>query len=137
MKVEEYEQEAMNDLNMSGVDSSSFRSYVMSLGFKRIKWGKYLYEEECISSVMEDSLKELYRKKFHYYTYEYEVKLDKKNIDIYIQGDDEYLKLNRLYKKQKSKEKLVSQILDAIDKQSFTTSNVLKHLIWESGSSTN
>ena len=59
MKVEEYENEALQDLSMDKVDTESFRSYVVSLGFKRIKWGRYLFNEECITSVMEDKLKEL------------------------------------------------------------------------------
>lgn len=135
MKVEEYEKEALQDLSMDKVDTESFRNYVISLGFKRIKWGRYLYDEECITSLMEDKLKELYRKKFHYYTYEYEVKIDKKNIDIYVHGDEEYRAADKMYKKQQNKEKLVAQVLDAIDKQSFTANTVLKHLIWESGGS--
>lgn len=135
MKVEEYEKEALQDLSMDKVDTESFRNYVISLGFKRIKWGRYLYDEECITSLMEDKLKELYRKKFHYYTYEYEVKIDKKNIDIYVHGDEEYRAADKMYKKQRNKEKLVAQVLDAIDKQSFTANTVLKHLIWESGGS--
>ena len=135
MKVEEYEKEALQDLSMDKVDTESFRNYVISLGFKRIKWGRYLYDEEFITSLMEDKLKELYRNKFHYYTYEYEVKIDKKNIDIYVHGDEEYRAADKMYKKQQNKEKLVAQVLDAIDKQSFTANTVLKHLIWESGGS--
>lgn len=135
MNVEEYEKEALQDLSMDKVDTESFRNYVISLGFKRIKWGRYLYDEECITSLMEDKLKELYRKKFHYYTYEYEVKIDKKNIDIYVHGDEEYRAADKMYKKQQNKEKLVAQVLDAIDKQSFTANTVLKHLIWEYGGS--
>lgn len=133
MKIDEYEKEAINDLSMDKVDTENFRNYVTSLGFKRVKWGKYLYDEECITSLIEDKLKELYRNKFHYYTYEYDVKLDKKNIDIYIQGDEEYRELEKIYKKQQHKEKMVAQVLDAIDKQSFTANTILKHLIWESG----
>ena len=135
MKVEEYEKEALQDLSMDKVDTESFRNYVISLEFKKINWGRYLYDEECITSLMEDKLKELYRKKFHYYTYEYEVKIDKKNIDIYVHGDEEYRAADKMYKKQQNKEKLVAQVLDAIDKQSFTANTVLKHLIWESGGS--
>ena len=61
--------------------------------------------------------------------------VDKKNIDIYVHGDEEYRAADKMYKKQQNKEKLVAQVLDAIDKQSFTANTVLKHLIWESGGS--
>ena len=128
MTIDEYEAEAIEDLKF---DVSDFQGYAKSLGMKRIKWSKYLFEEETLLSVAEDKLRELYRDKFHFYMYKYdEVKLEKKNVETYIKGDPEYRSAEQIVSKQNSKMKFVGEIINALDRQSFACSNILKHLIW-------
>lgn len=131
MTIEEYEDIAIDDLK---VNVEMFEDYVKSLGHKRIKWARYLFEEESLQSIAEDKLRELYREKFHFYMYKYdEVKLEKKNVEIYIKGDPEYRQAEQAVSKQVFKTKFVNEVLNTIDKQSFACSNILKHKIWASG----
>lgn len=131
MTVDDYENEAILDLKL---DISDFQSYVRLLGLKRIKWAKYLHTEEMILTIAQDKLRDLYRERFHYYMYEYnDVKLEKKNVDIYIRGDKDYRAAEQIVAKQEAKVKFVNEVLSTIDKQSFSCSNILKHLIWQSG----
>lgn len=131
MTVEDYENEAILDLKL---DISDFQGYVRLLGLKRIKWAKYLHTEEMTLTVAQDKLRDLYRERFHHYMYEYnDVKLEKKNVDIYIRGDKDYRAAEQIVAKQEAKVKFVNEVLNTIDKQSFSCSNILKHLIWQSG----
>ena len=131
MTVEDYENEAILDLKL---DISDFQGYVRLLGLKRIKWAKYLHTEEMTLSIAQDKLRDLYRERFHYYMYEYnDVKLEKKNVEVYIKGDKEYRAAEQIVSKQECKVKFVNEVLNTIDKQSFSCSNILKHLIWQSG----
>lgn len=132
MTVDEYEQEAVSDLTLR-IDV--FQDYCQSLGLKRIKWSRYRYNEENILNTAEDKLRELYREKFHYYAYEYPDKIDKKNIEIYIKGDDDYRKAQQAVLKQEAKLKMVDEVITAIDKQSFQCSNILKYIMWSQGES--
>jgi len=130
--VEEYEAEAVSDLQ---IDVTKIEDYCKGLGLAKAKWARYLYNEECVLAELEERLNEMYREKYHYYVYEYsEVKIEKKSIDLYVKGDRVYKEAEKLYKKQKSKAKMVEQVISALDKQSFTVSSILKHMIWESGS---
>lgn len=134
MTTEEYEREALKDLKL---DVTQFQEYCQSLGLKRIKWSRYLFNEETLLNAAEDRLRGLYKDKFHYYAYEYnEQKIDKKNIEIYIKGDADYRMAQQAVLKQESKMKFVNEVLCAIDKQSFQCGNILKYLMWQQGSIT-
>lgn len=128
--IDDYEKEAINDLQ---IDITKLKEYMLSLGLHRIKWGRYLYNEETLLAQCEEKINELYKDKYNFYAYKYEEKIEKKSIDVYIKGDSEYKEKEKYYKMQKSKTKMVEQVLNALDKQSFTVNTLLKHMIWESG----
>ncbi len=130
--IAEYEEEAIKDLQ---IDVTQLKEYMLALGLHRIKWGRYLYNEESILAQCEEKLNELYKEKYNFYCYKYEEKIEKKSIDVYIKGDGEYKEAEKYYKMQKSKTKMVEQVLNALDKQSFTVNTLLKHMMWESGAS--
>lgn len=132
MTVDEYEAEALNDIKLN---PEYFKDYCQVLGTKRIKWSRYRFNEELTLNTAEDKLRELYREKFHYYAYEYPEKIDKKNIEIYIKSDDDYRKAQQAVLKQEAKLKLVDEVINSLDKQSFQCSNILKYMIWASGES--
>ena len=132
MTVDEYEAEALKDLE---VDVTRLQDCAKILGLKKAKWARYLYEEECILADAEERLNEMYRDKYHFYLYEFDQKIEKKSIDLYVKGDPTYKEAEKLYKKQKAKAKMVEQVISALDKQSFTMNIILKHLAWEAGAS--
>lgn len=130
MTIDEYEREALTDLNF---DVTQFQEYSKSLGTKRIKWSRYLFNEESIFTLAEDKLKELYKDKLYYLLYKAPEKIDKKYIEAFIKGDPEYRLAEQAVAKQNSKVKFVNEILNTIDRQSFQCSNILKHMMWQSG----
>lgn len=133
MTVDEYEQEAIRDLQ---IDVTKLEDYAKGIGMSRAKWARYLYNEEALLAEAEERIAELYRTKWHYYVYEYqEAKVEKKFIDVYIKGDPKYKEAEKLLKRQKSKTKMVEQVISALDRQSFAVNTILKHMIWESGAS--
>lgn len=126
----EYETEAIEDLT---IDITNLENYLLKLGLLRAKWSKYLYNEESILSVCEEKLNQLYKEKYHYYLYEYNEKIEKKSIDLYIKGDDAYNEAEKYSKLQKSKCKMVEQVISALDKQSFSVNSLIKYMMWQSG----
>ena len=132
MTVEEYEAEALQDLQ---IDVTRLEDCARVLGLRKAKWARHLYDEECILAEVEERLNELYRDKFHFYLYEFEQKIEKKSVDVYVKGDPTYKEAEKMYKKQKAKTRLVEQVIAAMDKQSFTMNIILKHMAWESGAS--
>lgn len=128
--IAEYEEEAIKDLQ---INVTELKEYTLALGLHRIKWGRYLFNEETILAECEEKLNELYKEKYTFYMYKYEEKIEKKSVDVYIKGDSEYKQAEKYYKMQKSKVKMVEQVLNALDKQSFTVNAILKHMMWESG----
>lgn len=132
MTIEEYEAEALADLQ---IDVTTLEDAAKVLGLKRAKWAKYLYEEECILAEAEERLNEMRRDKHHFYLYEFDQKIEKKSVDIYVQGDPIYKEAEKMHKKQMAKIRMVEQIISALDKQSFTMNIILKHMAWKSGAS--
>lgn len=130
MTIDEYEKIAYEDLNF---DVTIFKEYCSTLALKRIKWARFLYQEETISSEADERLKELYKNRLKFYQYDYEYSIDKKYLDIYIRGDKIFQEAEKIYSSQKSKESFVREIVATIDRQSYQMNNVLKHLLWESG----
>lgn len=123
--VDEYQKEAHDDLDF---DLLQFEEYSKSIGLKRVKWGRYLFEEEYALNILRDQMQEKYKDRFRYYAYQYsDEKVDKKFLDIYIKGDAEYREVEKKYNVQKSRVDFVQSVLNTLDKQSFHCSNVLKH----------
>ena len=66
----------------------------------------------------------LYAKKYHYFKYDYDYKLDSKGeIDLFIKGDDEYNKLNLKVETQKLHAEFFEKTLDNIRTLSFSIKN--------------
>lgn len=128
---EEIYNESLHDLN---IDLNNFEGGLRVLSIKRSKWSRRLFEEELKSAELEERLKELYSKKYKYYLYEHKEdgkNIEKKYVEMWVNSDKEYLSLDYQYKVQKSKEKLVAQVLNAVDQQSFSYSTILKKMMYE------
>lgn len=130
MNISEYEQEALKDLE---VNPTTINSYCLKIGYLRAKWAKYLFSEEDTLNQLEANLANLYRDKMLHYTYDSEIILDKKNIEIAINGDEEYLIKRKEVNAQKSLIKYINEVISTLNAQSFYLNTCVKHLIWQSG----
>lgn len=132
MTIDEYEAEALKDLQ---IDVTVIEDAAKVLGLKRAKWARYLYEEECTLAEAEERLNEMRRDKYHFYLYEFDQKIEKKSVEVYVKGDPVFKEAEKVYKKQMAKTKMVEQVISALDKQSFAMNIILKHMAWKSGAS--
>ena len=89
-KIEKLEEKLLLDLD---VKEQSEQDYLLTLSTKIARWQGYYskakQKEYSIGSDLDFKYKELYM----YYTHEFSTKLDKKDIQIFIFADNEYIKL--------------------------------------------
>jgi hypothetical protein len=133
--AEDYFQEALVDLKF---DETTIQEYMISLGRKRMKWGRYIYNEERNTKMGEQALASIYKKWFHYYMYgdktsKEDIKIDKKFIDIYIKAQDDYKSCELKLAEQKNKEKFLNDVAKNLEQQTFVVNNFIKHLLYQAG----
>ena len=137
--IEEYEIEARDDLTCPKIMNGGHKSqpdisgYALRLGSLRAKWAKYLYLEEKEESSKEQDLDKVFIDRFRYYLYDSPYTIDKKDIQFYIRGDEEYTGVSEILKEQKAKVKFISNVLEALNGQSFYLNTAMKHILWKSG----
>ena len=132
---EDYYQESIADLSFN---EANVQQFMFKVGTNRAKWASYKYHEEQILEQAKQAYNTIYKNVFHRYMYEPKedlenIKIEKKNISIYIEADNEVKKARLAVVTQENKIKFLERILDIFDSSSFTINNYIKHLIWQSG----
>ena len=80
-----------------------------------------------------NKLKALYKDKYLYYSKHYEYNLSTKEVQFFIEGDDEYQKLYMNCEKQKEIVKVLEEAVEKAKKLSFDAKNILQYLEYISG----
>ena len=128
----EYIEESREDMKF---DLLSFKNYLFKLGELKIKWSEYLYNEQRYVDYLVDKLGEVYKELYKYYLYKQtDDKVSVKDVEIYIKGDKEYMKYNKIYKRFVDRVGLVERVLKNLENQSFVANTLLKYEMWQSGS---
>lgn len=130
MDIQEYEQEARKDFE---VEITTINSYCLRMGYILSKWSRYLYNEEMFLNDIESELSAIYKSRLYYYSYEAPEKIDKKQLDSFVNGDPEYVEKKRELKAQQNLVNFVNNILKALSNQSYYINNCIKHLEWQEG----
>lgn len=132
--TEDYFQESVRDLTF---DEINLMEHCRSIGPKIAKWARYLYEESRVVEYGKQTYAVLYKKAFHKYRFEEseisQYKVDKKDIDIYIEADKAIKDCKIMLKAQEEKCKFLQSVIDALKNQSFLVNNMVKFLIYRSG----
>jgi hypothetical protein len=128
--ISKYESEAISDLNF---DISKFQDYTTSIGSKKVKWGRYLYDEEKLLNTADHKLREAYLERYNHYRFNHETIIEPKNLDIYIKADVLYTEKETAVQLQKLKVNFIKEVLSTLEGQSFIVNSVLKHFLWEQG----
>lgn len=133
-KDQEYIEESRADMKFSILD---FKDYLLKLGELKQKWSEYLYNEQRYRDTIDEKMKEKYKELYSYYMYKQsDEKVDRKDVDIFIHGDKEYIKLVHWYNKFNNRCALVERILKNVEGQSYIAHCLLKFSMWQSGANT-
>lgn len=132
--IDFYDQQARKDLECPKHDGLlDISGYSVLLGMYRAKWARFLYKEEQYRDHMQQVLNTVYAERYKYYLYDYEYTIDKKDIPILIKSDSEYKKAEKLVNEQTQKVKFITEVLGALNSQSFYLNTAMKHILWKSG----
>jgi hypothetical protein len=83
---------------------------------------------------LESDLNKVFGQKFHYYRYEYELKLDNKDVVLfYVKKDPDFLKANDAFNSQKLLVETIEKWMKKANSITFDIKNILEYLKWSSG----
>lgn len=131
MLLKEIKKMADKDLriNKSKIDSIS-----LDVPFLHNKYYKILIQEKLKQRRNENEFNSLYRKKWKYYSTEYKLTLEKREIPIYVKGDKEIIELEEKTFLLKEKILYLEAIISNINRMSFNIKNAIDFLKWTHGS---
>lgn len=124
------QEESKTDLafDLETADASS-----MAMASLRAKWCGYAVDVTFSQKRAEQKRKERYKTLHEYYLTEYPLKVDRRDIDSYIEGNEEYQKLEAAEEYWKQTSKYVDGILQALDSASYNIGNAVKWAIFKQG----
>jgi hypothetical protein len=89
-KIQKLEEKLLSDLE---VQEQSEQDYLLSLGTKIARWQSYYSKAKRKEYFLNSELDFKYKELYMYYLHEFNTKLDKKDIGVFIYADNEYRKL--------------------------------------------
>lgn len=132
--VEDYFQESLKDLTF---DEVSLMPHCQSIGGKIAKWARYLYEETRVLDYGKQTHSCLYKSLYHKFRFGdselSNLKVDKKELDTYIDAEPSMKECKIKLRNQEEKCKFIQSVIDALKNQSFVINNMVKFLIYKAG----
>jgi len=93
----------------------------------------YVYQKRKLNNI-NTSKARLYSQLYHHYKYDYDYKLDtKKEIEIYVLGDEKHVKMQEDFDKQEDVVEYFKDILSVINKMSFNIGHYVELLKIKNG----
>lgn len=128
--MERIQKESADDLSfdLENADTSS-----LQLSRIRQKWCTYAVRAELSRKKSEQEKKQKYRTLHEFYMKEYNLKIDRRDVDSYIEGDLEYQRLEASEEYWKQCSKFVDGILQCLDKATWNISNAIKWHAFKAG----
>lgn len=132
MNIEELEEMAESDLSYDIMDADSVCLKIPAL---KSKWCSILYRAELEASAAELKMKATYKTLHEAYLTGNKTNniVDRRDVDKYITGDPEYLKVYARYELEKGVTKYIEGVLKAIDNMSFSIQAAIKWRIFKEG----
>jgi hypothetical protein len=130
--IEDLEQEAEKDLTWSMTDCDNVCLRIPSL---KAKWASKLYRAELESKSLELQIKSVYARLHESYLSgnKTNVIVDRRDVDIYITGDEQYIKVFAKLELAKGICKWIENVLRGIDSMSFSISAAVKWNVFKEG----
>ena len=123
--IDDYSNEAIRDCTFN---TTNLEEYAIRLGKLKLKWGRYVYDESVELEKYRDELVQAKKKAVHNYKYDSDLKIQSKDIDVFVDADKEYREAQKKYNTQLKKIECVENYLKIISDQSFAISSVIKHI---------
>ena len=117
------------------IDKNKLDMYSIDLVKITSKWNNLLVDEKMFyeSQFIKYSMEK--RRKFEYYSYDYQYAVSKgREMDIYLDSDIDLLKIKEKLTISKEKLNLIENTLKALNTSSFNVRNAIEFMKWQSGS---
>lgn len=128
--IEELFEQAKHDLSYDIKDADEFAT---KLPLLKRKWAMYLIQYELQLKALEQTASAVYKDKFHFYLHENNVIIDRRDVDVYINGDEEYQKQTAILEVKKSAIGFIKEVLKILDNTSYTLGQAIKLYLWKQG----
>jgi hypothetical protein len=123
-------EEARKDLefDITNVDRLSLRIPLL-----QEKYARMVMFQKAEVKKAEYRLKEVEAERHEFYMTQYSYKVDRRDVDKYIWGDEKYINANKVLDGHKIKLEYLQTIMGALDKASWNINNFVKLHIWKNG----
>ncbi len=128
--LEQLQEEAQVDLEF---DLENADRIAMRLPSCRERWCRKLVQMEVKRKAAEQKRKSKYRQLHEHYLTTYNLKVDRRDIDAYIESDAEYQKLESAEEYWKLCGKYVDGVLQSLDKATYNIGNAVKWHMFKQG----
>lgn len=109
-------------------EESSEPEYLLRLSNKIARWQSLYSKKLREFKHMEIKLDEKYKELYMYYQFEFDVKLDKKELSIFIKSDGEYTSINSKFKNLEVQLGFIEKAIKTLEGQSWNIKTRLEYL---------
>lgn len=119
------------DLNF---ELSSAHEKLLQCAALRAKYSDILLRRQEKLDELELERKALYATKWRYYAMDYNQELDRRDLPVYIEGDEDYVAFMTKFRKIESQVKYIDNVLKAIDGLNWSIPAAIKWYMFKHGS---
>jgi len=128
--LQDFQEQAEIDLHFEMENADQI---AMKLSGRRERWCRRIIDMEVKRKSAEQKRKSKYRELHEHYLTSYSLKVDRRDIDAYIESDPEYQKLEQAEEYWRLCVKYVDGVLQSIDKATYNVGNAIKWAIFKGG----
>ena len=125
-----FDKEVREDLDFHLKDGSD---KIMKIASLKAKWSARLIDLQHIWNEVELKRKKKFSELWKYYSMDYEQALDRRDIPVYISGDDEYQEILRELNQEKERIDKIDGVLKSIEGLTYAISAAIKWEIFQRG----
>lgn len=129
-KLEILREQVLQDLKF---DINEAGKHAFSLITLREKYTHLLAVASMTVKKLEREAKQEYRLLFEHYMKNYQVKIDRRDMKIYIEGDTKLIRLQEKIDEAKAIQSYIDGVVQAIDKHGFSVGHAIKFEIFKRG----
>lgn len=133
LNLEKIQEEARADLRF---DLKEVDLYAIRLASLREKYLSKMVESELTVKKFESDLAVIYAEKFQEYMFQRNERIDRRDVDGLIFGDEKYVKKKLQIEYAKQTSKYIDGVLSAIDGAKYNIGNAVKWAIFKAGGNT-
>ena len=130
ISLEAIMQGARNDL---AFDMTNAEKVSMKIPGLFEKYGRIMIMSKAAMKKAEMDLAKSYAERTNYYMTSHPLRIDRRDLDVFIKGDQEYIKIQSILETKKLQVEYIQIILNALGSSSFNINNAVKLHVWKEG----